>query len=124
MYARLVVHGRGRRQRAASHTACHGSRGCLLDKAGPGPRPRPAVLTERVSGLYHERLDDAVEDVAVVVAVPGVHAEVLHRLRTLVGEQLQVDVAQRGVDHGVLIELGRGCGGDSGRALMKWSDEH
>ena len=48
------------------------------------------------------------EDVAVVVAVLGVHAEVLHRLGTLVREELQMDVAQRGVDDGVLVQLGGG----------------
>ena len=41
------------------------------------------------------------EDVAVVVAVPGVHAEVLHRLGALLGEQLHVDVAHGGVEGGL-----------------------
>ena len=38
--------------------------------------------------LDHELLDDPVEDVAVVVAVPRVHAEALHRLGAFLREQL------------------------------------
>ena len=44
-------------------------------------RTSSAVAT-RVSCLDHETLDDAVDDVAVVVTLPAVHAEVLHRLGT------------------------------------------
>ena len=45
-----------------------------------------------LSYLDHELLDHAVEDVAVVVPVPRVHAEVLHRLGALLREQLQANV--------------------------------
>ena len=39
--------------------------------------------TERVAGLDHEALDDAVEDDVVVVPVARVRREVLHRARAL-----------------------------------------
>ena len=44
------------------------------------------------------------EDVAIVVGVPRVHAEVLHRLGALLGEELQVDVAHGGVDGGLQLK--------------------
>ena len=56
-----------------------------------------SCLTLRVSCLYHELLDDSVEDVAVIVAVPSVDTEVLDSLGTLLEEQLQVDVTHAGV---------------------------
>ena len=53
----------------------------------------PCAGAQRVSSLYHELLDHPVEDVPVEVGVPRVHAEVLHGLGTLLGEELQVDSA-------------------------------
>ena len=72
-------------------------------------------LTSRITGLYHERLDHAMEDVAVVVAVLGMHAEVLDRLRALFTEQIQVNVAHTGVDHALAVELLRTAGQLGGR---------
>ena len=56
--------------------------------------------------LDHELLDDPVEDVSVVVTVARVHAEVLHRLGTLLREQLHVDVPNGGVQRGLLVQPG------------------
>jgi hypothetical protein len=53
--------------------------------------------TLRVSGLYHKALDDAMEDDAVVVPVARVRHEVLHRLRALLREELEVDVPYGGL---------------------------
>jgi len=40
------------------------------------------MFTEWVAHLYHEALDDAVNDVAIIVAISTVHTEVLHCLWT------------------------------------------
>jgi hypothetical protein len=49
--------------------------------------------------------------VSVVVAVLGVDAEVLHRLRRVLNEEFHVDVAEHRVEDGVLVEAldGGGC---------------
>ena len=49
----------------------------------------------RVTTLHHEILDDAVEEDVVVVAVAGVHREVLHRPGALLSKQLHVNVPHR-----------------------------
>ena len=43
---------------------------------------RQGVVTLGVASLYHEALDDPVEQMAVVVAIATVHAEVLNSFRT------------------------------------------
>ena len=89
---------------------------------------RPAVtLAQRVAALDHESGDDAVEHRAVVERVAGLGArgrvgpflaargqvgEVLHRLRGVVAEQLQADVAGGRVQGG---DLRRGHEGGSWR---------
>ena len=65
---------------------------------------RTTTRYETEPHLDHELLDDPVEDVAVVVAVPRVHAEVLHRLGALLREQLHVDVPHGGVQRGLLVQ--------------------
>mmetsp|Transcript_23682 Transcript_23682/g.40764 ORF Transcript_23682/g.40764 Transcript_23682/m.40764 type:complete len:459 (-) Transcript_23682:586-1962(-) len=63
-------------------------------------------ITEGVASLEHEALDDAVQDEAVVVPVANVLREVLHGLRALFREELDVYVAEGGVQKGVGLELG------------------
>ena len=76
----------GRYERDALYIAC-----ARKSKHGPVSWPY----------LNHELLDDPVEDVAVVVAVPRMDAEVLHRLGTLLREELHVDVAHGGMQCGL-----------------------
>ncbi len=49
-------------------------------------------LTQGVSCLQHEALDDSVEDGAIVVAIAGVCGPVLHSLGTLLWEKLDMYV--------------------------------
>ena len=51
------------------------------------------LFTERITSLYHELLDDSMEDMTIEVSIPSMHAEILNSLGTLLEEQLQVDVA-------------------------------
>jgi len=60
--------------------------------AGPGAL--------RVAALDHEALDDAVEDDAVVEAVACELAEVRHRLRRVVVEELEDDRPLGGLHRG------------------------
>ncbi len=66
-----------------------------------------------VTRLYHEALDDAVEDVAVVVAGLAVDAEVLARLGRLLREEFDVYVSHRRVKDGILVNLERSYKGIS-----------
>ena len=49
-------------------------------------------LTQRVSCLQHEALDDSVKYDTIVVAITGVCGPVLHGLRTLLREKLDMYV--------------------------------
>ena len=53
---------------------------------------------------YENPPDNSVEDVAIIVTIPRVHAEILHSLWTLSGKQVQVDVPHSGVDGGILVQ--------------------
>ena len=65
----------------------------------PAPyRDPPRAVPERVPGLQHEPLDDAVEDDVVIVPVSAVRCEVLASLRARFREQLDVDVPDGGVN--------------------------
>ena len=55
-------------------------------------------LTQRVSCLQHEALDDPVEDDTIVVAIAGVCGPVLHSLGTLLREKLNMYVPSCAVD--------------------------
>lgn len=57
-----------------------------------------STIPERVSGLDHELGDDAVEDDTLEVAALRMTDEVLDRLRCLLREQSDVDIAERGVN--------------------------
>ena len=57
----------------------------ILELVPPDGRPSGAI-PERVTGLDHEILDDAVEEHSVVVPVRRMRREVLDRLRALLGE--------------------------------------
>lgn len=48
-----------------------------------------------IARLYHESFDHTMEDVIIVIAIFAVHAEILHRLRTLGGKQFQMNVPTR-----------------------------
>lgn len=50
------------------------------------------LLTCRVSCLYHELLDDSVEDVSIIVAITAMNTEVLHWLGTATGGKYQYSV--------------------------------
>jgi hypothetical protein len=85
----------------------------------------PGAVPGGVPRLHHEPLDHPVEDVSVVVAVLGVDAEVLHRLRRVLDEEFHVDVAEHRVEDGVLVEaldggvVGGGEGVLFGRLLVE-----
>ena len=49
-----------------------------------------ALLTCGVTRLYHELFYHSVEDVSIVVALAGMHTEVLHRLRTAVNREREI----------------------------------
>mmetsp|Transcript_36226 Transcript_36226/g.61099 ORF Transcript_36226/g.61099 Transcript_36226/m.61099 type:complete len:235 (+) Transcript_36226:285-989(+) len=66
------------------------------------------AVSQRISSLQHEALDDAVDEQVVVVAVLAVAREVLNRLRALLGVQLEVDVSEGGVYGGPGGEVGGG----------------
>ena len=63
-----------------------------------GSSYRESRLTERVSCLQHEALDNSVEDDAIVVAIAGVCGPVLHSLGTLLWEKLNMYVPSCAVD--------------------------
>ena len=92
----------------------------VLKLAPPNRRPARAI-PQRVARLDHELRDHAVEDDALEVRAPGVADEVLDRLRRVLGEEADVDVAERGVDGGGVGEGGgtggRGGGGGGGDVL-------
>ena len=44
--------------------------------------PVSESLTGGISSLYHELFDHSVEDVAIIVAIAGMHTKVLHCLWT------------------------------------------
>lgn len=56
------------------------------------------AVAEGVAGLYHEFLDDAVEEDVVVVAGAGVGGEVLDGTGGVLREEAELDVAHGGVD--------------------------
>lgn len=64
-----------------------------------------AARPRRIARLRHESLDHAMEYVPVVIPVLAMHAKVLHRLRTLPAEQLQVDIPLGRVDHRIVEDL-------------------
>merc|ERR1719483_1423494 len=66
----------------------------------------PSPCAEWVSSLDHELPDNPVEDVAIVVTIASMYTEILHSLRTLPGEQVQVDISNSGVYCGILIQPG------------------
>ena len=74
----------------------------------------PGTVPERVPGLQHEPLDDAVEDDVVVVPVSAVRGEVLARLRARIREHLDVNIADGGVNDRRAGQ-GRRCGRHEGR---------
>jgi hypothetical protein len=62
------------------------------------------TISKRISSLKHELGDDSVEDHALIVPAPSVSYEVLDRLRCLLREEPDVNVAKRRVDSGGVSE--------------------
>lgn len=75
----------------------------ILEVTAPN-RLAASARAGRIARLHHEPLDDAMENVPIVVARFAVHAKVLDRFGALGGKQFHVHVAQRCVNGGRTVD--------------------